>query len=233
MVYLSSTGAAGSYAQAATNAAARVFLPGTTLGTGSVALWMRGSITAVARIVYVSADLTTSNSRLTVYVSTSSGGMVGHLGSNASGSPSVHPTQTGLVPSDWTLIVGTIAHTASDIAGISAGGANRTTGTDGSPDTYGAGEYWRLFASNTTTQLWAGGIRSPAVWSRVLSDAEIAELHTLGPMHDLSVSSGDYSGGGPDHWWEGTGDSGTTVTDVGSVGGCDLTLNGGVTIEEA
>ncbi len=47
----------------------------------------------------------------------------------------------------------------------------------------------------------------------------------------IRTNVGAYTGGGPEHWWPADGDSGTTVTDRGSVGGCNLTLHGGVTIE--
>ena len=68
-----------------------------------------------------------------------------------------------------------------------------------------------------------------AAYAWLTVDAELAELHTLGPTHDLREASGDYLGDVA-HWWPADGDSGTTVTDRGLVGGCNLTLNGNVTI---
>lgn len=230
--YLASDGASGSYAEAATNAAARVFLPGSVLGTGTFVCWVRKSAAAVAYIMYSHAS---GGAIVGLLISTaSSGTMRGIISDDAASTLLASHTGIGaeLDGVTWSLCAVRVVHDSSDVLTSRFEGAG-TDATDGTPGAYAAATGMRLFATPSNTSRLAGDIRSPAVFSRALSDAELAELHALGPTHDLRVASGDYSGGGPAHWWPGDGDSGTTVTDRGSVGGCNLTLNGGVTLEAA
>lgn len=224
--YLTSDGSAGSYAAAATTAPALLFLPGgSALGTASFVAWVRD---AALTGQYMTASAATSGTRNYARVTSTGLSFMARSDNNVVVATA---TQGSFAPADWTLIVATMTHGASDVLGISHGGAAQTTATDASPDTFLAGNHFRLFSHQDASSLASADLRSPGVFSRVITDAEIAALHTLGPTHDLRVASGDYLGDVA-HWWPADGDTGTTVTDRGVVGGCDLVLNGAVTIAE-
>lgn len=220
---LTSDGSAGSWAAANTTAPGLIFMPGSVLGTGTFLCWVRDATPGGYWTVSKDTSGTRSYLRLTSGLS-----FIARTENNVSNTA----TQGSFSPATWTLVVATIAHAANDSIGVSHGGAAKTITVDTPADAWGTAAHMFLFRTHTGT-LNDGDIRQPAIYNRVLSDAEIAALHALGPTHDLRVASGDYNGGGPVHWWPADGDTGTTVTDRGSVGGCNLTLNGNVTIAEA
>lgn len=228
--YLTSTGASGSYAVAADDAAALVVLTGSALGAGTFLAWVQDG--AVANTIVMRAYAASGNAYATLRLSSTT--VVGDFRDDASVQTSVSISNTSKFGADvWTLCAVTFSPGASDVVRAYCADITPGNGTDATPGTYGAGGSVYLFATNDNLSRLSGKVRSPAIFDRVISDAEFAELHALGPTHDLRVASGNYTGAGPVHWWPADGDSGTTVTDRGSVGGCNLTLNGGVTIEEA
>lgn len=238
--HLSSTGAAGSYAESANDLAAKVFLPGAVLGTATFLCWVYGAHVAANRyLMAASASIGSSAPHARFQAFLGSTGVSASDVDDANAS-NVATYLNGFSTTDgWRLVVARCHVVGGDGVAINMIGSGlssgEVTGLDASADAHTVGAYFRLFSTRATGggSLFAGRIANPAVFSRAVTETEQIALAALGPTHDLSVSSGDYNGGGPDHWWPGTGDSGTTVTDVGSVGGCNLTLNGGVTIEEA
>lgn len=222
--YLSSDGASGSYADAATTAAARVCFTGTGKPTFTFAAWYRTNNIAGAMfcasddgapsaVIWAAAD---TASTVDIYGELKDAG-----GANVLGVESF-PDASSFI---HIALVADGADAKVYINGVETDTATLAT-------TYANVDALTLFADYAHANRLAGDIRSPAVWNRALAANEVAALHTAGAAHDLREDVGNYTGGGPEHWWPGDGDSGTTVTDRGSVGTCALTLHGGVTIEE-
>lgn len=213
--YLSSDGASGSYADAATSAAAAIIL--TVAGSDyTLGMWLR-------------------------FDGPTSGGAVEAASSGAAVRAGVVAFDDGedAITGDWGDAYGVDYSTMRHVMLVASGGVlalhvDADGGASSGVVTAGAaGVSLTLFARAGPLQPLACDIRDFAIWDRALSSAEVAALHTAGAGHDLSEDVGAYTGGGPAHWWPADGDTGTTVTDRGSVGGCNLTLHGGVTIEEA
>lgn len=224
--YLSSDGASGSYADAATSAAARVVFPSTAAPVVTFAAWVRAATAGVQRVVWDVSD----DGHPRWYLSTDPGDVcVGDVVNDAGGSgPGLEAAAP--VPAVWGHVCWVLNGADPGeflIDGVSQGATSGLVGAFAGVDAF------TLFADYAHASRLAGDIRDPAVWDRALSAAEVAALHTAGVGHDLREAVGAYTGGGPAHWWPADGDSGTTVTDRGSVGTCPLTLHGGVTIEEA
>ncbi len=226
--YLSSDGAAGSYADAVTSAAARVFLDGAGPDAATVAMWARP--TSGGYIYDITDD-----------------GNPGLRGPTADGDEwapewrddagsNVGATRYSLAGGSWHHIAVSITPTGATffLDGLDGGaGEQSTTGYTFAT----AANAFTLFADFAHANRLAGDIRSPAIWARALSSDELLSLASdTTPAHDLRLQATDYLGSGqagPVHWWPADGDSGTTVTDRGSVGTCNLALHGGVTIEVA
>jgi hypothetical protein len=218
LTQLVSDGASGSYAEAATNAAARVVFPGGALGVFTFSAW----ISPERNDAYVAAWIAGETSAR-LFVNQDSDphdtavialpGMLGEIGAYA------------LIDGGDHIVATFDGTTAALYCNGSSVGTN-----DPDPGDYAEGDTFRMFWA-LVADVYLGPIRTPALYARALSAGEVAALHTAGPTHDLRANVGAYTGGGPDHWWPGDGDAGTTVTDRGLVGGCNLTLHGGVTIE--
>jgi hypothetical protein len=236
---LVSDGEAGSYAESATNAAARLFYTAANqLGAATFLAWVRvawpddGIHRALA-----SWGLTSGNPRGTVRVSASPS-LVNNQVDNAGGTQSATKGSItsffdGVV---WTLVAATVERTTADVSSITYNDVAFTSTSDVLPDAHTAGEVFRIGARNYgATRIEAencpGAWRQPAVLGRVITAAEVAALYAAGPTHDIREAVGDYTGPGETYgWWPGDGETGTTVTDRGTLG-CNLTLHGGVTIE--
>jgi len=219
--YLSSD---GSYADAATSAAARVCFSGTGAPTFTFAAWITPTAyTSGQHAMQVSDDGAPSAA---LRVNTAAG-FVGALANAAGTSDSVTGDQSGAVH------VALVCNGSTAVLyenGVSKGSVSLPATPYASVDAF------TLFADYAHANRMAGDIRSPAIWDRALSGDEVVSLALdASPGHDLREQYVDYLGSGqagPVHWWPADGDSGTTVTDRGSVGGCNLTLHGGVTIKE-
>lgn len=213
--YLTSDGSAGAYAEAVNATAALVMRPGPTLATSSFIAWARDGALATTRV------LTVAGNAPILYLRTT------RVGASPPTAELFDVTDFDGI--NWVLVAVTLAIGATADCTVHVSNKTAVTAGGSPPGAYAAATGMRLFADYSDAQRLSGAIRSPAVFARALSVAEIAELHTLGPTHDLRVASGDFLGDVA-HWWPADGDSGTTVTDRGLVGGCNLTLNGNVTI---
>lgn len=222
-------GASGSYAESVNAAAATIILPGTVLGTGSMLCWLYDTMMATSVVMNAAAAVSARYARMQTTSSTLRAVISDDAASTQTASIA---SADAKIEAGYALCVCTFEHAASDTIKAYCDDLTPAEAVDASPGAYTAATKLRLFATHVDSAYLSGRIRSPAVFSRVLSADEVAALVTLGPTHDLRVASGDYLGS-PAHWWPGDGDSGTTVTDRGSVGGCNLTLNGGVTLEAA
>lgn len=205
--WLTSDGLAGSYADAATNAAARVVFPGASIGTFTFAGWIRNL-----------------------------SGVGPFAGDTSDSQPSISFYDDGNIEidlTDTTMVIGTITGGATPIAswthvalvcdGSTLAYYENGVAT-GTPITI-SGTYAAADSLQLTRSLNACDTRSPAIWSSALSAGQVAALYALGVAGDpRTIASG------PVHWWPADGDSGTTITDRGSAGTCNLTLHGGVTI---
>lgn len=228
--YLTSDGSAGSYAEAATNAAARLFLPGSTLGTATFVCWVRKTVTTTHSLLTVHEG--TGAPRIQrVFTTAGSGTLSAAALDDASSTLSADQASIGSVFDGvaWVLVaIGVTTDTSDRIKSAVAGSVSANSVA---ARAYASRDRFRLFIGTSTTPRMVGDIRSPGILPRYSSDLELAALHTLGPTHDLRVASGDYLGDVA-HWWPADGDTGATVTDRGVVGGCNLNLNGNVTIAE-
>lgn len=201
-----SDGASGSYAIAADDTAPLVMLPGSVPGSFTFAAWVQDSALGSGTIFRtIAAD----NTRVEFSTLSSGGGTV-TVSVRDSASTNTTASIAGVSgkfgASTWTLCAVTVTPGASDVVKVYCADATPGTATDATPGSYSAGEVLSLFATNTGgIPRLSGKIRSPAIWSRVLSDAEIAALYTAGPTHDLRTNVGAYTGGGPVHWTPQTG----------------------------
>lgn len=221
--YLSSTGAAGAYASAATTAAARVCFTGTGKPTFTFAAWYRTN--NIAGFVFDASDDGAPSARIICATDTPStitiAGVIDDAADAAILALDAYPDASSFI---HIALVADGTDAKFYISGVDADTATLAT-------TYASVDAFTLFADCAHANLLAGDLRSVALWDRALSAAEVAALNTAGAGHDLSTNVGAYTGGGPVHWWPADGDTAPTVTDRGSVGTCNLTLGAGVTIE--
>lgn len=213
--YLTSDGLAGSYADAATSAAARVVFGGASAPTCTVSFWAQSTgVASQSFYIDVSDDgaprlsaLTLDNDELDTLISDTS-------------TPLSGSTAYSLAAAGWHHVA--YVSTAGDVEVFLDGvgsGASSNTGTWSTVDAL------TLFADYAHANRLAGSLRNVCIYSSALSAGNVSSLYGLGETGDPRTAAG-----GPTHWWPGDGDSGTTITDRGSAGTCNLTLHGGVTI---
>lgn len=227
--FLRSDGMAGSYADAATSALARSAFPSTSAPVFTVSCWAAFATASTDCLFDVSDDGSPSmalkayndGDPSTLYTSLQDAGV------NATGS-------------EYFADYSAFSHLAvvSDGATVTLYVAGVAVGTPGDISAFGpyaAVDAFTLFANYAHALNAAGDIAQLAVWGRALSALEVADLYASGRAFDLRTlgDNEDYDGttGGPPHWYPGDGDTGTTITDRGSAGNCNLTLHGGVSIE--
>lgn len=222
--YLTSTGAAGSYADAATSAAARVVFPGATLGTYTVAFWAKWSLTSPTSPVRVFEVSDDAQPRVGLYAFDDGAPGFGADAYDAGGSLFGGGTDIYESTTPWHHYAITCNGSNAFVL-YSNGAAVDTFDPSAGAYTYAAVDALTLFGRYDHSLPLTGSMRQPAIWSSALSGANVSALYALGTTGDPRTI-----GAGPVHWWPADGDTSPTITDRGSVGTCNLTLHGGVSI---
>lgn len=219
---LVSDGLAGSYAEAATPAAARVVFPGGGVGPFTLSGWF-----SRLGLLYIGGI----NTKLTIGFSSfgeqdvscdlrsiPSGGGFYSASGGGPGPDLVHIAMThdGALP---RLYIG-----GSEVVGF------------GSESAWVADQQDALILFARAYDLIgnvAGSVRSLAEYDIAFSAFGVADLEAGGPDMNLLAYSGETTTehDAPVHWWPALGDTGGVVIDRGRVGGCDLVLHGGVVLD--
>lgn len=221
--FLRSDGLAGSYAEAATSALARVVFPGTGAPVATVSMWVTPTAWSSGKTLLDVSD----DGAPRAQISTNDDFGTTALLANAAGTSDSASGGTEAATLHVVLVADGTDFTLYE------NGVNAYFDISLPAEPYAAVDLFRLFADYAGAQRVAADIRSLAVFGRALSSGEVAALYAGDYTLDLRTVSGAYDGAtnGPEHWYPADGDTGTTVTDRGSVGGCNLNLHGGMTIE--
>jgi hypothetical protein len=222
-----SDGESGSYVEAATNAAARVVFPGGVDPVFTWSMWLQ-TVAPETYALSIADPLAAGSQRAALFVGYNDNPadvIVAELASTGG---------SGSSPNRYPIDLSMLTHVA-----LVSDGTDCIVYVDGVADDrplYSGGTWdpidtLVMFASADLTQNMAGTIRAPALIPRALSAAELASVRTAGPDHNIATAVGDYTGpGGTYGFWPALGDTLPTITDRGTLG-CNLTANGGITIE--
>lgn len=227
--YMSSDGTSGSYADAATSALAQLLLPPGgkfTVTPWTVSAWVRPTTQASPQWIF---NARSGAAQAAFYWAGTDGddGIFANIYDGANGANPLAGNPTLVANQDHlaTLVNDAAADTLRlYVDGVSVATASTALAVAALPASVDG--LWLFDSGPLGGEPLTGRIRNLAFWSRALSAPQVAALNTGGVTFDTRT----VAGGGPDHWYPCDGDSGTTVTDRGAVGFCDLTLHGGVSI---
>lgn len=226
-VALVSDGASGSYAQAETSAAAQEVFPGVSVPVATFSFWLDQGTTPDGTIFDLGGAGSLYLSMNVLGIDGVADGLYANLSDASGGFGFTNSGQSNVSSALHHYVI--VVH--DDTVELFIDGAPIGAGPPIASPTWASADDLVLFASRALGDRVVVSIRSPALFSAALGGDAIIGLFNAGPDHDLRAAWEDSSDFEDDlaHWWPAKGDTGETVIDRGHVGGCNLTMHGGVT----
>lgn len=229
LYFLRSDGTNGSYAQTATNAAARVIFDGDPKEWCLLG-WFRAAVAPTNNGIIYSVDKTSVATPRAYLVSHGDGTFDAHVVDNGG----ITDTPAGLVnivDGEWHAFAINAADALS-FATYEDGVVDDNGAINGGAGAYPAADTLTFFADKAFGNRVVCDLAGLAVFPRQLAPNELLSLAQAGPAWRLDTATGDYAAGSdmPSHWWPGQAIDGE-VSDEGLAGGCALLIFNGVTSE--